>query len=240
MSGGGTRSGRRSKGGTAAPSYQEFTDVSGTSGVLAGYSYTGDGAETVKWFEKNSNFRSIIAEMSVNDKTAFQNFSKGYFMYSQQYQGFSKMTSEEQDWTRTYDKFLDKSIMNANVKVVRLATPELLLGKGKIRATLEELRAMNGNIITAKANLSAAAAKEGLSVGDLTKQVEYKIYIPKGSKGAGMYTGVDDTHRWGVKQREFMLNRDTRWRVGDTKWNNKRKIFETDLFFEDLLPHDYS
>ena len=97
------------------------------------------GEETVKWFEKNSNFRSLIAEMSVNDKVAFQNFSKGYFMYGQQYKGFSKMTAEEQDWTRTYDKFLDKSEVNANVKVVRLATSTFLFGKGKRTATFEAL-----------------------------------------------------------------------------------------------------
>ena len=246
MSGGGTTSGRRNnvsaKANTTAASevYKEFADMSVASSGLAGFSYGEDAAETVKWFEKNSNFRSLIAEMSVNDKVAFQNFSKGYFMYGQQYKGFSKMTAEEQDWTRTYDKFLDKSEVNANVKVVRLATATFLFGKGKRTATLEELKAMNGKVVTSKANLSTAAAKEGLSVGDLTKQVEYKIYIPKGSKGAGMYTGVDDTHKWGVKQREFMLNRDTRWQVGDTKWNDKRKIFETDLFFVEQMPHDYS
>ena len=161
-------------------------------------------------------------------------------MYGKQYKSFSKMTAEEQDWTRTYDKFLDKSVINSNVKVVRLATPELLLGKGIIRVTLTDLQAMKGKVITSRANLSCAAAKEGLTIGDLTKQVEYKINIPKGSKGAGMYTGVDDIHFWGVKQREFMLNRDTMWRVGDTKWNSKRKIFETDLFFDRQLPHDYS
>ena len=241
MSGGGTRSGRRnnvgSKANTAPASgeYKEFNNV-----PLSGYSYLGDGSETVKWFEENSNFKEILEKTTVPEKTALKLFSSGQFMNGQQYEGFSKMIRLDRDCTLTYDKLLDQSVMNANVKVVRLATPELLLGKGKIKAALTDLQAMKGKVITSKANLSCAAAKEGLTIGDRTKQVEYKIYIPKGSKGAGMYTGVDDIHNWGVKQREFMLNRDTRWRVGDTKWNNKRKIFETDLFFEDLLPHDYS
>ena len=66
-------------------------------------------------------------------------YSQGYFMYGQQYKSFSKMTTLEQIWTRTSDKFLDKSEINANVKVVRLATSTFLFGKGKRTATFEAL-----------------------------------------------------------------------------------------------------
>ena len=71
MSGGGTASGRRNNvstkanTATASEAYKEFADMSVTSSGLAGFSYGEDAAETVKWFEENSNFRSVIAEMSM-------------------------------------------------------------------------------------------------------------------------------------------------------------------------------
>ena len=250
MSGGGTRSGRRSGSGAknnaspASGEYKEFDDVPLDFGFYEGYAYSLDGnsgGETVKWFEENSNFRSVINEMSDDDKGAFIEYAKGKFMYGQQYAGFSSMTQNEQKLTRIYDKFLDKSVVNSNVKVVRFATPELLLGAGKIvNVSLSDLQAMKGKIITSKANLSCSAAKEGLKIGDDAKNIEYKLHIPAGAKGAGMYIGVKDIHGWETKQREFMVNRDTQWQVGNTKWNKSRGIFETDLFFKGTMPHDYN
>lgn len=221
--------------------YKEFTDKP-LSPATPGdtYDYGERGSETTKWFEENTNFREIIKSMTPSDTMALREFTIGTFMNGQQYKGFSSMTSTEQRYVRSYDSMLDKSVVSANVKLTRFATPELLLGGGVKKTTLAELQAMKGKVITSKANLSSAAAKEGLSIGDAKKTVEYKIHIPAGSRGAGMYIGVHGVHAWGERQREFMLNRDTKWQVGDSRYDKKRGVFEVDLYFDGRLPHDYS
>ena len=224
-----------------ALSYKEF-DATPLRPLIPGdtYDYGPDGSAETKWFEDNSNFREILANATMDDKIAIREFTAGYFMNGQQYGGFSKMSSTEQDYVRSYDRMLDQSVIKANVTVTRFATPELLLGGGRRTATLAELKAMKGRVITSKANLSSAAAKEGLSIGDAKKTVEYKIHIPKGSRGAGMYIGVHGIHAWGERQREFMLNRDIDLLCGDVKYNKTRGVYEMHMYFQGLLPHDYS
>ena len=235
---------KRGSSGAKAPStleYKEFTTMPlkpETPGDT--YDYGADGFSTTRWFEENSNFREILANANGQDKIALHEFTIGHFMLGQQYHGFSRMTPQEQNYVRSYDRMLDKSVMGANVKLTRLATPELLLGGGRRTATLEELQAMKGRVVTSKANLSSAAAKVGLTIGDATKAVEYKIHIPAGSRGAGMYIGVHGVHAWGERQREFMLNRDTNWLVGDARYDKKRGVYEVDLYFDGRNPHDYS
>ena len=237
MSGGGTRSGRRRTGGAvdSSAAYKEFDEVATSS-----FSFDGEDTATADWFEKNSNFSEICNTITEDDRSALVGYTSGDFMRGELYYGFSKMDNYKQSVCKKLDNILDKSVINSNIKVARLSTAEFLLGKDKIKGTLEELQATKGKTITAKSFLSTCAAKEGLEIGNNTKQVEYKIHIPKGSKGAGMYIGGKKLNLLAMYQREFLVNRDTQWKVGDTKWNAKRKIFETDLFFEDLLPHDYS
>ena len=220
--------------------YKEFDDVPLKPRVKGDtYDYGPDGATTT-WFEDNTNFRDVLASRSMQDQRALDEFSTGHFMLGQQYSGFSHMYSYEQDYVRSYDSMLDRSEVRANVKVTRFATPELLFGGGVRTTTLTELQAMKGSVITSKANLSTAAAKVGLGIGDADKTVEYKIHIPAGSRGAGMYIGVHGVHAWGERQREFMLNRDTKWLVGDSRYDAGRKVFEVDLYFDGRNPHDYS
>ncbi len=203
------------------------------------YDYGYDGAETTKWFEDNSNFRTILGAATAEDRDALEAFTTGHFMNGQQYLGFSSMSSRDQRFVRSYDKMLDQAVMRSSVTLTRSSTAELLFGGGKKTATLEELQSMKGRVVTSKANLSSAAAKRGLTIGDGSKQIEYKIHVPAGSKGAGMYIGVNGYHAWGERQREFMINRDTDWRVGDTRYNKKTGMYEVDLYFQGLLPHDY-
>lgn len=233
-------SGGRKKG-PAALSYKEF-NAEPLPPRFPGdtYDYGPDGSAETKWFEDNSNFREILSSATMEDKVALREFTVGHFMNGQQYGGFSKMSAQDQEFVRRYDRMLDQSVINANVTLTRFATPELLLGGGRRTATLAELQAMKGRVITSKANLSSAAAKEGLSIGDAKKTVEYKIHIPKGSKGAGMYIGVKGFHAWGERQREFMLNRDIDLLCGDVRYNKTRGVYEMHMYFQGLLPHDYS
>lgn len=234
---------RGSGGGKKDPAtllYKEFEDEPLPNIYDDTDDYGPNGAETTKWFEDNSNFREILSSATDDDKIALHKFSTGYFMDGQQYGKFSSMHSSAQDYVRSYDRMLDQSVVNANVTLTRFATPELLLGGGRRTTTLTELQAMKGRVITSKANLSSAAAKEGLTIGDTMKTVEYKIHIPKGSRGAGMYIGVDGIHAWGEHQREFLLNRDTKWVVGNTREDKGRGVFEVDMYYDGRLPHDYN
>lgn len=135
---------------------------------------------------------------------------------------------------------LDKSVVRTSVTLTRSSTAEFLFGGGKRTATLAELQAMKGRIITSKANLSSAAAKQGLSIGDAKKKIEHKMHIPAGSRGAGMYIGVSGFHHWGEWQREFTINRYTKWQVGDTRYNKKTRMYEVDMYFDSASQHDYS
>ena len=235
---------RGSSGGkTAVPTkYKEF-DAEPLPPSIPGDTYDyGDvgAAETVKWFEDNTNFREILAGTTMSEQNALYLYTQGHFMDGQIYKGFSSMTPMDQHYVRHYDSMLDKSEVRSSVKLTRFATPELLFGGGIRTTTLTELQAMKGKVITSKANLSTAAAKTGLSIGDSDKTIEYKIHIPAGAKGVGMYIGVNHYHAWGTRQREFMLNRDTDFLVGDSRYDARRKVFEVDLYFQGLNPHDYS
>ena len=235
---------KRDRGGIKDPTklvYKEFETIPlkpSTPGDTYDYGY--DGSETTKWFEDNSNFREILASANSEDKTALHEYSIGHFMDGQLYRGFSKMTSYEQDYVRSFDRMLDKSVVRSSVTLTRSSTAELLFGGGHRTTTLTELQSMKGRVITSRAHLSSAAAKRGLTIGDKKKKVEYKIHIPAGARGAGMYIGVDGFHAWGERQREFMVNRDTKWTVGDAKYNKATKMYEVDLYSVDRLPHDYS
>ena len=233
----------KSKGSSSAATYKEFDAVPkglGTSTDTWDYGDGEDAFDTIGWFLQNSNAYDIFGNMSEADTSALEEYTAGAFMDGQQYKGFSSMSAEEQNWTRTYDRLLDQSVINANVKLTRFSTPELLFGAGAKTTTLVELQTMKGKVITSKANLSTAAAKVGLSIGDGTKQIEYKIHIPAKAKGAGSYIGFPGRmHSYGVIQREFMLNRDTKWLVGDSRYDAKRGVFEVDLHYNGRNPHDY-
>ena len=231
---------------TSSPvvTYKEFDGIPKGYGIQTDtwdYGRGEDAEDTIEWFLANTNAFEILDNTSRTDIQAINEYTTGLFMNGQQYKGFSSMSAKEQHYTRVYDRLLDQSVVDANLKLTRFSTPELLFGAGAKTTTLTELQAMKGRVITSKTNLSAAAAKVGLSIGDATKQIEYKVHIPAKAKGAGMYIGFPGwMHAWGVRQREFLLNRDTRWIVGDSRPSSKPGVFEVDLYFEKLLPHDYN
>ena len=72
--------------------------------------------------------------------------------------------------------------------------------------------------------MSFGAASQGLTIGDSSKKVEYKLRIPPGSKGAGMWIGDKRINGWGAEQREFMSNRDSVFKVGKTTYDKRRGV----------------
>ena len=223
---------------------KEFDDL-----PSGGFEYHGSGEEQDKFFRENSNFDQLINMMSDSDRSMFNDiWVPGHFMGGQQYKGFENMSSIEKKATRVYDKYLDQSILNKGVIVNRLATAELVLGAGHRLGSLEDFRAMEGKTVISMGNMSTGAAKQGLTIGSSIsttrswgKSVEYKIHIPSGSKGAGMWIGDRRVNRgFGRDQREFIMNRDIRLKVGKTTYDAKRDCYIVNLTFDGRIPHNYT
>jgi len=223
----------------------EFEDEPQTS-----YIYKGDGQAQADFFSENSNFNELIESMSAREQLDFSDvWVPGYFMFGDQYRGFENMRYDLQRATRTFDKYLDQSVLRRSVVVHRLATAELVLGAGNKVGTLEELQAMKGKTVISIGNMSTGAGKHGLGIGSTTstkggystKSCEYRITIPGGSKGAGMWIGDKRINSsFGRAQREFMMNRDIRLTVGNTTYDSKRDCYVVELTYAGRLPHNYT
>ena len=143
-------------------------------------------------------------------------------MSGQQYRGWDGMSKTDQKITKDMDDILDRATLDEGITIHRLATAELVLGVGRRTATLEELQAMRGKSVTSKGAMSCGAAAEGLTIGSRSKEVEYRISIPGGSTGAGMWIGDKRINGWAAEQREFVMNRDTEYTVGETTFDSAR------------------
>ena len=233
--------------------YHEFEDSASYS-----HEYSGDGDDEDLWFREHSNFDKIIEDIINNDwdaEDAFDDWCSGHFMRGQQYEGFSNMLKSDQDRTRKYDKYLDQSEIDEGLVLSRRATAELLgLSLGE-SLSLAKLKKMKGKVIVAKGNMSCGAAQDGLTIAsdDSDKPIEYKIHIPAGAKGAGMWLGDKRINGWGDRQREFMTNRDSVFVIGDAKTKKKKRVYdfwtgsyktlpiqEVHIYYIGRLPHDYS
>lgn len=218
--------------------------------------YDGSGQEQVDFFDKYSNYNELINKMTDSEKSEFDDiWVPGDFMFGEGYKNWNEMGSWAKRAIKVYDKYLDQSVLKRGVVVTRLASAELLLGKGnKFPTSIDELKALEGKIVVSTGNMSTAAAKQGLTIGSpLTthpsgiyensrgKSMEYRIHIPSGTKGAGMWIGDKRINSYfGRRQREFMTNRDIRLRVGKTRYDASRDVYVTDLIYAGRLDHRYS
>lgn len=204
--------------------------------------YAGDGSDVVAFFDEHSNYRQLIGSMSPEEQKTFKNvWSKGKMMQGQQYKGFANMKPSEQKATRIFDKYLDQTVLDKSIQVVRLSDAQLVLGKGNKEATLELLVAQKGRQVVCGANMSFAAASEGIRVMPTgpAPTVEYVLKVDQGSTGAGMFVGDDTINVWGNKQREFMTNRDIWMTIGDTTYDEARNIYKVELKYGGLMEHNY-
>lgn len=226
--------GRSTSSGTGGGGFKSFSDLADSS-----FTYAGDGQEQVDFFKANSNFDELIDGMSDEDKLAFRAWCSGVFMSGQQYRGWDNMTGNEQRRTQRYDDILDRATLSSGVELTRRSDAQLVLGAGVKRPSLAALQAAEGSIITSKGSMSFGAASQGLAIGDSSKKVEYKLKIPGGSKGAGMWIGDKRINGWGPQQREFMSNRDSVFKVGKTTYDKGRGIYTTELEWMGHTAHDY-
>lgn len=204
-----------------------------------GFEYKGDGSEQVEFFKENSNYDELISGMSRDQREAFLRWTEGYWMDGAMYDGWDNMSGRDRSMVRAYDSILDRSVLSKGVVLVRRTDAQLVMGKGHKTATLDELKAMEGSVVTSRGCMSFGAASQGLTIGSSSKHVEYRVKIPGGTKGAGMWVGDRRTSGWGAKQREFMINRDTSFLVGGTTYDSRRDVFVVDIEYLGRRPHDY-
>ena len=223
--------------------YMEWDDTtSHTHDFDRDVPYPGDKADKQRDFiNRTTNAQKLIKEIVENDdEWAFKNvWAPGAFMDGAQYGKFSRMSRKQQDATRIFDKYLDRAENKEGFIVRRLATAELLLGRGnRTPMSLEQLQAMKGQVVTSKGSMSTSMAKHGLTIGSW-KPMEYEIRIPGGSKGAGMWIGERVINDWMGRQREFMTNRDSSFMVGDTRYDRSRGVYVTELTWVGHEKHSY-
>ena len=219
---------------SANESYREFDDE-----ASGGWTYEGDGREQVDWFMRNSNVDDLIRQMNYDDINAFRGWGEGWFMDGQQWRGWDNMGEFEREMTRSFDKVLDRSQLSDGVTLARLGSAELILGEGNTHAlSLEQLKALEGRNVFAKGSMSFGAAKHGLTIGG-DKNVEYKLKIPKGAVGAGMWIGDSRINGHGPRQREFMTYRDVWYTVGKTTYDSRRGVYVVELRYTGREKHDY-
>lgn len=219
--------------------YKEFMDEE-TSDTRSYNNRKQNGQEQKDWFSQHSNYNELIEQMNDEEREAFNDFwAPGHFMKGQQYKGFDNMSSMDQRLTEIYDTYLDKATLDHGVIITRMTDAQLVMGAGHYTATLEELRSMEGKVIPSKGNMSFGAAKHGLRIGDYSKNVEYRLAIPEGTTGAGMWIGDKRINFWGREQREFMTNRDILVKVGKTTYDKQRDVYVVNLKYVGRTEHDY-
>ena len=231
--------------------YHEFED---TTHATHDYDESDDGSDEQEWFAEHSNYDELVAGMSDLERDDFRDWTRGHFMRGQQYRPFDDMSTMDQRLTKTYDKYLDQSVTDEGITLSRRATAELLGLNDADIPTIDQLKRMKGKVVVSKGSMSTAAAKDGLVIAseDSEKPIEYKIHIPAGAKGAGMWLGDKQINGWGPRQREYMTNRDSVYVIGDSKtkktkfvrdwWTGKTQkipVQEVHLYYIGRLPHDY-
>ena len=205
-----------------------------------GYSFEGSGNDVEKFFRSKSNMEQIIKSLSYDDQSAFRSWAIGMFMGSNK-ANFGSLSPMEQAMLKTYDRVLDKSELYEGIVVRRLASFSLVNQGSRSVPSESALAKMNGQLVNVTMPLSTSAAAQGLTIGASSKNVEYVIHIPSGSKGAGMWIGdYRINSEWGPKQREFMVNRDTIFKQGKTTYNQKRGVYEVELFYVGRTKHKYN
>ena len=234
MGGRGGSSGMGGRGGGGGGSYHSWPDeASGT------HTYYGTGQEQYRFFKDTTNFDELINDMTDPQRGDFRDWARGHFMYGQQYRGWDNMDDYDKRMTQLYDDVLDQATLSEGVILTRRSDAQLVLGKGNKKATMDELKALEGQIVTAKGNMSFGAAAQGLTIGQSGKTMEYRLHIPGGTKGAGMWIGDKRINGWGPGQREFMSNRDITFTIGKTTYDARRGVYQTDLYYSGKEAHDY-
>lgn len=206
----------------------------------SGYTFKRDGSEieTEEFFRNNSNNFDLIDGLTRQQEKDFTEYTKGELMEGQQYKGWDSMNDKERQITQTLDDIIDQSIVSRSIVVNRTSDAQLIMGAGNKTATVQQLKNMEGKVITSRAHTSYSAAPQGLIIEDTGgTKIQYRLHVPGGKKGAGMYTGDVRVNFWGSKQREYIANRDIKIKVGKTTETEGGII--VDVYYVGKSKHDY-
>lgn len=214
--------------------FHEFKDKAASSDT-----YQGDGKEAEQFFMNTTNVDILIDNMSPEERDAFQSWATGDFMDGSQYRGWDKMHPSKREMTQIYDDILDQATLERGVVLTRRSDAQLVMGAGVRHASAGDFKGMEGQLITSKGSMSFGAASQGLTIGDAGKTVEYKLKIPGGTVGSGMWIGDSRINGWGSRQREFMTNRDAVFKVGKSSFDSARGITTVELTYMGHTEHDY-
>ena len=183
-----------------------------------------EGKRTEKWFADNSNFGELMKDLDPVHYDAFEFWARGSFMRGQLYDGFDSLSLRERDYATALDEVLDASRIRPAFTVTRLTDWKFFSEGKNIALTPQEINSRVGELIPIKSYMATSAAADGLTIGDSTKPVMLKIHIPPNSIGAGMWIGNYSINGWGNKQREFLTNRDSVYKLGKTARTEKISI----------------
>lgn len=218
--------------------YHEFDGVSDSDG----WEYEGDDVrQVIDFFKRYSNSYELLDSMTPEEQHAFQAWARGDLMNSMQWMDWNRIPPYMKRVIRNIAEKLDESRLDRGMVIARLGSGELL-GIGSMARNLGELQALKGQILTSKGMMSWGAAKEGLRIpgGWQDKNIEYKLRIPAGTKGSGMWIGDRRVHTyWGSAQREYITNRDISVRVGDSYYDRHRGKYIVELDYVGRQKHPW-
>ena len=231
--------GRGSSAGGGAGEVKTFPDVADS-----GWEFYGNGEEQKRFFSENSNMEQLIGEMDESDKEAFIRWSNGYLMGAlYRENAYDNLTKSEKNAVSRMDDVLDKARVDKPVELVRLAGAEFMSGDMRTDSlmgglSLGDLKKYEGSTIQCPSFLSSSAASQGLSIG-FSRNVEYHIRVKAGTVGAGMYIGDKRINDWSNKQREFLFNRDSFYKVRNVKYDNLWEKYVVTIDYVGHGKHDY-
>ena len=203
-----------------------------------GFEYQDDNGAAEDFFRRFSNFDELLRSLNYSQREAFRAWTRGELMDSEQWREWDNISGYTQRILRGLDSVVDKATLDRGIVITRAGSAELLLPGKRLASNLQELQSLVGNVVTAKGYMSFGAASEGLPIGS-QKNVEYKVRVPAGSKGAGMWVGDSRVSDWGSLQREFLMSRDTSYRVDGVSYDSKRKKYIVDMTYMGKQKHDY-
>ena len=162
-------------------------------------------------------------------------------MDSDQWRDWNNIPLYKQRIIRDIARKLDESRLDRGMIIARAGSGELL-GIGPMARNLGQLQAMKGKELPVNGMMAWGAAKEGLRIpgGWQDKNIEFKLKIPAGTRGSGMWIGDKRVHTyWGNRQREYITNRDIIVRVGDSRYDRRRGKYIVELEYVGRRSHPF-
>ena len=219
------------------------------------HTYPDDNGKTARDVLAISNNDELIRQITKDSgaRQAFEDWASGRLMGASR-EDYQDLSLSRQIIIKNLDKYIDKSELYQGIQVHSLGGASVLTGQDRYFVP-QNLDAYIGNTIQFKTQISTAVAADGLSIGKDVgigrgKNVDYVFNIPPG-KGAGMWIGDTRINGWGDRQREFILNRDTVWKVTGYKkvtykesggWgggSHNREIWQVQLEYVGRERHKY-